>query len=376
MPFKLFKSYNAYQSLIALSILALFTFIIGCTQTTTRSAEVNLPRYQVDAQWPKSLQKNWIYAQVSSVAVDRHDNVWVLHRPTTLLADEKGAQQNPPANRCCVAAPAVTVFDAEGNYVRGWGGPGEGYDWPKQEHGIHVDQQDNVWISGNDGADHHVLKFTREGRFLLQIGKPGKSLGSNSPSQLGQPAAIESDLAANEIFIGDGYGNRRVIVFDASTGAYKRHWGAYGGVPDDGKMAPYAPSAAPSKQFGNPHCVRRARDGQLYICDRPNNRIQVFESSGKYLREFFLEPQTLSGPVADLALSQDSAQQFIFSADGSNQEIYILERSTGRKLGAFGRPGRQAGEFRSLHNIAIDSKGNIYTAEAGFGRRVQRFSPK
>ncbi|MEO7729034.1 MAG: hypothetical protein ABIS45_17415, partial [Burkholderiales bacterium] len=256
------------------------------------------------------------------------------------------------------------------------GGPGAGYDWPKNEHGIHVDWQGNVWISGNDAADNHLLKFTRDGQFILQIGKPGKSEGSNSRTQLGRPAAIDSDGAANEIYVGDGYGNHRVIVFNATTGAYKRHWGAYGAVPSDEKMPAYAPGAAPSKQFGNPHCVRRTRDSFLYVCDRPNNRIQVFLRDGTFVREFFVEPQTLSGPIADLVTSRDAGERFIFAADGANSEINILLREDGRKVGSFGRPGRMAGEFRALHNMAIDSKGNIYTAEVGYGRRVQKFTPQ
>ncbi|MGE5525566.1 MAG: hypothetical protein ACM3SS_17770 [Rhodospirillaceae bacterium] len=349
--------------------------VMSCAQSPMQTVDT-VPRYRVDPLWLKPLQGNWILGQVSSVAIDKHDHVWVLHRPGTLLDDEKGAQQNPPTNRCCVAAPAVMEFDSEGNFIQGWGGPGAGYDWPSTEHGIHVDAQDNVWIAGNDPKDHHLLKFTRDGRFLMQIGKPGKSEGSNSKTQLGRPASIDSNAAANEIYVGDGYGNRRVIVFDMTTGAYKRHWGAYGGVPDDGKMPPYKPGAAPSKQFGNPHCVKRAHDGLLYVCDRPNNRIQVFRSDGTFVQEFFIERETLSGPVADLAFSTDPEQRFLFSADGANSEIYILSRKDGRKLAAFGRPGRQAGEFRGIHNIAIDSKGNLYTAEVGYGRRLQRFVPR
>ena len=350
--------------------------VSGCAQQGVQMSDGALPQYTVEASWPKPLKDNWIWGQVSSVAVDSRDHVWVLHRPNTLLDDDKGAQQKPPQNRCCIAAPAVMEFDQAGNYIQGWGGPGPGYDWPKNEHGIHVDWQGNVWISGNDPADHHLLKFTRDGKFILQIGKPGKSEGSNSRTQLGRPAAIDSDAAANEIFVGDGYGNRRVIVFDATTGAYKRHWGAYGAVPNDDKVAPYKPGAEPSKQFGNPHCVRRTRDGLLYVCDRPNNRVQVFLADGTYVREFFIDPPTLTGPVADLVTSRDAGERFIFAADGSNSEINIFSRADGRKLGSFGRPGRMAGEFRSLHNMAIDSAGNIYTAEAGYGRRVQKFKPQ
>ncbi|HWI13425.1 MAG TPA: hypothetical protein VNT02_04195, partial [Burkholderiales bacterium] len=245
---------------IAAAGFAAVAAIFGCAQPGVQSGAESLPRYRVDPLWLKPLQGNWIFGQVSSVAVDRHDHVWVLHRPNTLLDDEKGALQNPPTNRCCQAAPAVMEFDSEGRYIQGWGGPGEGYDWPSTEHGIHVDAHDNVWIAGNDPKDNHILKFTREGRFLMQIGKPGKSEGSNSKTQLGRPASIDSDTAANEIYVGDGYGNHRVIVFDMTTGAYKRHWGAYGGVPDDGKVPPYKPGATPSKQFGNPHCAKRAHD--------------------------------------------------------------------------------------------------------------------
>jgi len=360
----------------AIFALAGLAITIGCTQLPLQMGSGAVPNYRVEPFWPKPLKDNWIFGQVSSVAVDGRDHVWVLHRPNTLLDDEKGALKTPPANRCCIPAPAVMEFDAEGNYVQGWGGPGPGYDWPKNEHGIHVDAQGYVWIGGNDPTDQHLLKFTRDGKFLLQIGKPGKSEGSNSRTQLGRPASVDSDPAANEIYVGDGYGNHRVIVFDATTGAYKRHWGAYGAVPSDAKVPPYKPGAEPSKQFGNPHCARRAHDGLVYVCDRPNNRIQVFRSDGTFLREFVIEIPTLTGPVADLVFSPDPEQRYMFVADGSNSEVYIMSRADGKKLGSFGRPGRMAGEFRSIHNIAIDSKGNIYTAEVGYGRRLQKFSPQ
>lgn len=357
-------------ALVAVTV-ALGTF--GCAQQPAPIADGGVPRYRVDPFWPKPLQGYWIWGQVSSVAVDSRDHVWVLHRPATLLDDDKAAMRKPPGNRCCTPAPRVMEFDPDGNFVQGWGGPGEGYDWPKNEHGIHVDWQDNVWISGNDPADHHILKFTRDGKFLLQIGKPGKSEGSNSRTQLGSPAAIITDQAANEVIVGDGYVNHRVIVFDATTGAYKRHWGAYGGVPSDEKMPPYKPGAAPSKQFTNPHCVRQTRDKLLYVCDRANNRFQVFRSDGTFVREVFIEPDSLTGPIADIVASADPQQRYLFTADAGNAEIKILSREDGTVIGRFGRPGRMAGEFRSLHNLAIDSKGNIYTAEAGFGRRVQKF---
>ena len=370
------KKTTGLKSITWVAIVGIVT-AIGCAQQPTQhSSAGGAPQYQVEPFWPKPLKDNWIWGQVSSVAVDSRDHVWVLHRPSTLLADDKLAQEKPPTATCCVSAPPVMEFDRDGNFVQGWGGTGQGYDWPKNEHGLHVDWQGNVWIAGNDPADHHILKFTREGKFLLQIGKPGKSEGSNSRTQLGRPGAIVTDAAANEVIVGDGYGNHRVIVFDATTGAYKRHWGAYGAVPDDAKQPPYDPGATPPKQFGNPHCVRQTNDKKIYVCDRPHQRLQVFQANGSYLREFIIPSQSLSGPVADTVASIDAQQRYLFVADGGNSQINILNREDGKMIGSFGRPGRMAGEFRSLHNIAIDSKGNIFTAEAGFGRRVQKFKPQ
>lgn len=352
---------------------------IGCTQPAQRGAEPQGapggPRFVVDPFWPKPLKGNWILGQVSGLAVDARDHAWIVHRPNTLVADEKSAMKSPPESRCCTPAPAVMEFDPEGNFVQGWGGPGQGYDWPKNEHGIYVGADGNVWVAGNDNADHMIVKFTRDGKFLMQIGRPGKSEGSNSKSQLGRPAHMEVDAAANELYVADGYGNRRVVVFDATTGDYKRHWGAYGGVPSDDKLPAYVPTVR-SKQFGNPvHCVRLSKDGFVYVCDRLNNRIQVFQKNGAFIREFLVDPQTLvTGTIADIIFSPDSAQRYVYVADGPNAEVHILSRADGRQLGTFGRPGRYAGEFRSIHNIGIDSKGNIYTAEVGFGRRVQKFN--
>jgi DNA-binding beta-propeller fold protein YncE len=218
-----------------------------------------------------------------------------------------------------------------------------------------------------------ILKFTRDGKFLMQIGKPGRSEGSASRTQLGRPANMEVDVAANELYIADGYGNKRILVLDAATGAYKRHWGAYGGTPSDDKMPAYSPSAPPSKQFANAvHCVRLSKDGLVYVCDRGNNRIQVFQKNGTFVTEF-IGVQMTATDSADLVFSHDSAQRHILLADGQSSYIHILSRSDGKPLGSFARHGRQAGEFRSLHNLATDSKGNLYTGEAGFGRRLQKF---
>ena len=350
---------------------------LGCAQPTPRGAEPQGapggPRFVIDPFWPKPLTENWIFTQIAGLAVDGRDHVWVLHRPNTLLADEKGAKPGDPA-RCCVPVPRVAEFDAEGNFVQGWGGPGQGYDWPRNEHGIYVDAEGYVWVAGNDPPDNMILKFTREGKFLMQIGKPGKAEGSNSTTQLGRPANMVMDVAASELFVADGYGNKRVVVFDTKTGAYKRHWGAYGSAPSDDKMPSYNPASPPSKQFANSvHCIRISNDGLVYVCDRGNNRIQVFRKDGTFVNEF-LGRDIGALDTGDLAFSPDPAQRYLYHSDGQRSQMHIRSRSDGKLLGSFARPGRYAGEFRSLHVIASDSKGNIYTGEAGFGRRVQKFA--
>ncbi|APV52577.1 hypothetical protein BWI17_20700 [Betaproteobacteria bacterium GR16-43] len=334
------------------------------------------PKFSVDATWPKPLPENWILGQVAGIAVDRNDHIWVLHRPKSLVEDEQGATLNPPTTMCCKAAPPVLEFDRAGNLLRSWGGKSEGFPWPKNEHGIMVDGDGNVWIGAQDVADNYLLKFTPDGKYLMTIGTPGKTGGSNDPALLGRPAHMIVDEAAGEMYIADGYQNRRVLVVDAKTGAYKRHWGAYGNKPNDDKQAPYNPSAPLSQQFSNPvHCVRLSNDNLVYVCDRANDRIQVFQKDGKFVKEFRVEPQTLqNGSAWDLVLSEDREQRYIFMADGANGQVVTYLRSNGEKLATLGRSGRMAGQFKWVHNIAIDSAGNIYTAEVGTGRRAQKFN--
>lgn len=358
----------------ALWMVALAVILAGCAASGNNSAGSAPPRYSVDPFWPKPLPNQWALGQVAGLHVDQRNHLWIIHRPGTIDKLETGAAENPPTARCCRPAPAVIEFDPAGNVVQAWGGPGVGYDWPTNEHGIYVDPKGDVWIGGNDPKDHHILKFTRDGKFLMQIGKPGKSEGSNSTTQLGRPAAMELDAAANELYVADGYGNKRVIVFDAATGQYRRHWGAYGNRPDDSKMRMFNPE---SQQFANPvHCVRLGNDNLVYVCDRTNNRIQVFEKGGKFVRQFVIAPKTLiNGTVHDMILSPDPLQTYLFVGDGSNGEIYIVRRDTGERVASFGRLGRMAGEFYGLHNIAVDRDGNIFTAEVRTGKRVQRFRP-
>ncbi|MGE5638746.1 MAG: hypothetical protein ACM30H_01515 [Clostridia bacterium] len=354
---------------VASSLLA-----ASCQQMPERASATDVPKFAVDPYWPKPLPENWILGQVAGIAVDRNDHVWIIHRPSTLVDDEKGALQNPPLTKCCKPAPPVLEFDAQGNLLRHWGGKGPGYDWPENEHGIFVDDSGNVWLAGNGDKDAQILEFTGDGKFIRQLGKPGPAGGSNNTAALGRPAHMIID--SGELYVADGYANRRVIVFDAGTLAYKRHWGAYGERPHDNKLPPYDPKADPEHSFGNPvHCVRISREGLVYVCDRANDRIQVFQKDGRFVREFRVEPETRqNGSVWDLVLSEDPGQKYIFIADGANNQMLVIDRATGRTLSRFSRPGRMAGEVKWVHNMAIDSKGNLYTAEVGTGRRAQKFA--
>ena len=350
--------------------------VIAALIISSAALAADPPQFQVDAFWPKPLPNNWILGQVAGIAVDAQDHVWIIHRPRTLTDDEKGATLSPPRSKCCVPAPPVIEFDRNGNVVQAWGGPGNGYDWPKNEHGIRVDPNGFVWLGGNAPDDGMILKFTREGKFVMQIGKPGLSIGDNDTTQLSQPADIWIDQG--EVYVADGYGNHRVIVFDAETGAYKRHWGAYGKRPvdEEGPPGPRPPAYNPSSaSFGNPvHCVKIANDGLVYVCDRTNNRIQVFRRDGTFVKEFVQLKDTRGpGAVWDLYLLPDKAQAYFVTADGSNNEVRVVRREDGAVVGTFGRSGRNAGFFHWVHNIAVDSQGNVFTTEVDNGKRVQKF---
>ena len=254
-------------------------------RAAVQAAGPQAPRFEVDPFWPRPLPNKWILGQTIGVAVDAQDHVWIIHRAGSLEPGEVHATTNPPTAQCCAPAPPILEFDSAGNLVGHWGGPGTGYDWPDSNHGITVDYRGNVWIGGNGRGtppagrgrgpaapvagqnrqqdesqsqsgssfnDNMVLKFTRDGKFLMQIGKPSSSKGSNDVANLRLPAKTFVDKDANELYVADGYGNHRVIVFDAETGQYKRHWGAYGAKPDDGDLGRYDPAAPPAKQFRNP----------------------------------------------------------------------------------------------------------------------------
>jgi len=317
--------------------------------TIVADAPAKPPRYEVDAGWPKPLPNGWVLGQGAGVAVDRHDHVWVIQRPKT--------SKSP--------APPVLELGADGTLLQSWGGPGHGHAWPANEHGIHVDHQDNVWIAGNGPKDGRVFKFTRTGKPVLTIGALGVIGDDADTRHLNRPAAMVVDPDGGELFVADGYGNHRVIVFDAQTGAYKRHWGANGRPPGTSGV----------KSFATPvHCIRLARDGLLYVCDRTGNRIQVFRKDGTFVKEFAVAPETKgNGSAWDADLSPDPTQSLLYAADGSNQVVWTLLRDSGRVLGSFGAPGRAPGEFHWVHNLAVDSRGAIYTTEVDTGKRAQRF---
>lgn len=337
---------------------------------------VRAPMFEVDPLWPQPLPNHWILGSAIGVSVDSQDHVWVVHRQTTFNErTEIGAATDPPTSECCIPAPNVLEFDPAGNLVGSWGGPGEGYDWPSSNHGITVDHMDNVWIGGNGREDAHILKFSRDGTFLMQFGAPGSSGGSTDTLNFGRVAKISIDAAANEAYIADGYGNKRVAVIDASTGEFKRYWGAYGNEPDDADLGRYDPDAPLAQQFRNPvHCAEPSNDGFVYVCDRPNDRIQVFQKDGTFVNEVRIAPRTLGdGSTWDIAFSRDAEQKFLYLADGKNEKVYIIERATLEILTSFGDGGRQPGQFFAVHSIATDSNGNIYTTETYEGKRLQKF---
>ncbi len=336
---------------------------------------VEAPRFEVDPFWPKPLPNGWLMGNVIGVSVDAADHVWIVHRADSITDVEAAAETNPPTAACCRRAPPVLEFDPAGNLVGSWGGPGEGYEWPGSNHGIFVDHKNNVWIGGNDSKDAHILKFTKQGKFLMQFGHQGKSGGSNDTTTFGRVAKIFVDPKTNEAYIADGYGNKRVAVIDADTGAFKRFWGAYGKTPDDTNPGPYDPAAPVAKQFRNPvHCADLSNDGLLYVCDRPNDRIQVFKADGTFVKEVIIAPKTRGdGSTWDVAFSKDPQQKYMYVADGKNEKIYVLDRQSLETLTSFGDGGRQPGQFFAVHSIATDSKGNLYTTETYEGRRLQKF---
>src|SRR5437667_4963591 len=286
--------------LVLLAALAVGQKVLE-SRAVAEAAGVQAPMFEVDPLWPKPLPNHWLQGNTIGVSVDAQDHVWIIHRGGSLEPKEVYASTNPPGASCCLPAPPVLEFDPAGNLVGHWGGPGEGYEWPESNHGITVDSKGNVWIGGNGNTDTQILKFDKKGKFLLQLGHQGKHNGSNDLENFWRPAKIYEDPAAGEMYIADGYGNRRVIVVERETGKYKRHWGAFGAKPDDGKVPDYTPSAPELKQFNTVHCADVSKDGFVYVCDRVNDRVQVFRKDGTYVKEQVFDKNTLqSGSLWDM----------------------------------------------------------------------------
>ena len=353
------------------------------------------PKFEVDPYWPKPLPNHWVMGMAIGVWVDNNDHIWMVHRAGTV--DRTISQLQRGLGECCQAAPPVLEFDTAGNLLHAWGGPGQGYEWPESNHGIFVDYKGNVWIGGNGGPDSQILKFTQDGKFLMQYGKSGArrkagaaadanaeasekgfAADSNDPNNFGRVAKIFVDAKENEAYIADGYLNHRVAVIDADTGKMKRWWGAYGNKPDDTPLGPYDENAPHAQQFRNPvHCADMSVDRLIYVCDRVNDRLQVFTPEGKFVKEMYYKIKTKTdGSVWDIAFSKDPQQKYIFMADGVSEQVVVIDRQTLTPLTTFGDGGNSAGEFHGVHSIAIDSKGNLYTTETYEGRRIQKFLNK
>jgi len=355
------------------TIAALLVTFAMTPAITARQSDV--PAFKVDPGWAK-IPNNWQFGQVASVAIDAQDHVWVLQRPGTLAPEEKPR-----------AAPPLVEFDAAGNFIQAWGGPGEGYEWPNSEHGVYVDPKGFVWIGGNGDNDHQILKFTKEGKFVMQIGRAGKSTGNADTRNLNQPADTFVYAKTNELFVADGYGNRRVIVFDADTGAFKRMWGAFGNAPTDGApdLAQADIGADGPPQFVQPvHAARVSNDGHVYVSDRGGKRVQVFTIDGKFVSQVFIgreckAPDCGNGTTAaSTAFSPDAAQRFLYVGNRSQAKVMVFDRRTLGLLDSFGRWGSAPGEFGTLHHMAADSNGNLYVTEVTplkpENRRIQKFT--
>ena len=357
--------------------LAVSCSLCVITASAQQGSTLKPPTFQVDPSWPV-VPNNWVLGEVSSIAVDGRDHIWVLHRPRSIPADKR-------AN----AAPPVLEFDTSGKLLASWGGDGEGFDWPEREHGITIDAKGFVWISGNGGwpkpsgagsGDDMILKFTPQGKLVLQIGKRGQSTGNADMTNVHQPADAFVHAATNELYVADGYGNQRVVVFDAATGKFKRTWGAFGNMPP-AAMAPNPATPQPNQggpdgppQFGLVHAVKVSNDGTVYVADRTNNRIQTFTTMGKYLRQVRLAQQGTVTPVpAGFAFSQDKQQRFLYVVDSGPMQVAVFDRESLAQIGTIGMRGPNPGDFDIVHHMAADSKGNLYTAEIVTNRRAQKF---
>ena len=359
----------------------------GSTELEPTTGE-GAPTFEVDPFWPKPLPNNWLLGSTIGVAVDSDDHVWIVHRGNLGNNEIPAALDPPLAEECCFPAPPILEFDSEGNLLQHWGGPGEGYDWPESNHGIFVDHMNNVWIGGNGGDDSHALKFSHSGEFLLQIGEDGHAEpDSSSTTRYSRVAKVAFDASANEAYLADGYGKpargggrRGQRRAEALLGRLRQHAErrAAAALRPRGRSRAQARSAATSRatrSSGIP-CTARTRRTTAWsdACDRPGNRVQVFQKDGTFVEEIYLQTKTLgAGAVWDIAFSTDPDQTFAYVADGMNEKVHVLRRKPLEYIYSFGSGGRMAGQFYGNHSIAVDSQGNVYTTETYEGKRVQKF---
>jgi hypothetical protein len=384
-----------------------FAVALGTVMAAAQSKAPQTPAFEYDPGWPKPLPNFWTIGAIGALSIDARDHVWIAHRPasTNSLFERHGLLGEA---ECCFPAPPVIEFDPAGNVVQAWGpvheskgellgkqiwsGPA-GLQWPANEHGILVDDR-HAWV-GNSNPPSQILKFTRDGKFIMRIGNEEAKSGNDTASMAG-PTQMIVDPKTNELLVADGYRNRRIVVFDADTGAYKRSWGAYRNRPPDAQgsgpfeggpdwekyvgmaQGTFNPAwvanlgGKPSQQFATVHCLVMSRDRLLYVCDRANNRVQVFRMDGTFVREGTVRPETRgAGSAHAIGLSPD--QQFLYLADGVNKKVWILRRSDLTVLGSFSSGGRMGGQVMIAHALGVDSKGNVYVGETINTNRVQKF---
>ena len=352
-----------------------------------RTPALDPPHFRVDPFWPKPLPDNWVTGEIGGTCIDSRDHLFVLTRgfQTGGLVSPEGVGGQPVQSK---ASPPVIEFNREGKVVNSWGDPslvpatdpdgnaGKNLVLPNGTHGCFIDSEDNVWLAGN--GDGVVQKWSHDGStLLLQIGTKFvcdtptgacANVGATGDSHtlLNLPADIAVDPHNGDVYIADGYGNHRIVVFDRQ-GKYLRQWGGTGSNPGEFFAG----------DGGHPHCVVMSRQGLIYACDRGNDRIQVFDKFGKLQRIIPVVPGTnalgTAGSAWDVDFSPDRAQKFMYESDGGNEVMWIFDHAAGKILSGFGRPGHMAGEFTFLHMMAIDSRGNLYVGETVGGRRVQKF---
>ena len=330
----------------ALVAVALLSIAGACAESDTTEAMAGSPTFQADPNWPV-LPAGFEWGQVIGIAADSRGHVWTSSRSQ------------------------IAEWDPQGNLVQTWDASGPEGNW-SVIHGMFIDHNDYLWTNARES--NLTLKFTLDGQHVMTIGRLDETGGSNDPVLMGRPSEIWVDPVDNEVFIADGYGNRRIIVFDGETGEYLRHWGAYGEMPDD-DYRPDPASAEPSRQFRTPHGIAGSRDGLIYLADRANNRIQVFQQSGEFVMEKILRPLCAPEGMPEVAgcagsaafsvgFSPDEDQTFLYVADGGSHVIVVLRRSDLEKVGEFGGPGTGIGQLGRPHNLTVDPQGNIFVAEA------------